>query len=469
MQNVNPNIFHAYDVRGKYPEEINEETAYEFGLALGRFLELKQEAGNRQIMVGRDSRNSSFALADNLAEGLLNHSFDVVDLGLVSAPLLSFAVISEGAAGGVMVTASHNPSDQNGFKLCRFGARPIAGESGLSEIKGLMEKEEEKDFVELSLGRLSRQNLLEKYLNFIKKSVDLKKLEPLKIVVDCSNGSMGPEISALAGDLPGRAEILFAEPNGDFPGHQPDPLKEENLAILKEKVLAQKADLGVAFDGDGDRVIFVDEKGEAVRGDFILAIVAGEMLKKKPGKIFYEVRSSRVVPEFIKQNGGEPVLGRAGHSNIKERMRKENIDLGGELSGHYFFKETGFMDNALLAMLKILEILSETKKPFSEIAAPLKKYFVSGEINFEVSDPAGILGKIEKKYAEGQAELGRDRAERGGQIKKIDGLSVEFPDWWFNLRESNTEPLVRLNLEAKNPEILEEKIAELRSFIQESS
>ena len=447
-------IFRAYDVRGKYPEEINEETAYEFGLALGRFLELKREAGNRQIMIGRDPRISSQALADNLAEGLLNRSFDVIDLGLISTPLLYFAIISEKAAGGVMITASHNPSNQNGFKPCRFEARPIAGSSGLLEIKELMKKEEEEDFSG-NLGRLSGKKFLEKYLDFIKKSVDLKNLKPLKMVIDCSNGAIGPEISALANDLSGQLEILFAEPDGEFPGHQPNPLKEENLAILKEKVLAQKADLGVAFDGDGDRIIFTDEKGESVRGDFILALLAEEALKKKRGKIFYEVRSSRVVPEFIKERGGEPVLGRAGHSNIKEQMRKENIELGGELSGHYFFKETGFTDNALLTMLKVMKILSGKDKPFSEIISPFKKYFVSGEVNFEVKDSAEILERTEKKYSE-------------GSIKKIDGLSAEFPDWWFNLRASNTEPLIRLNLEARTPEILAEKIAELQQFIHKN-
>lgn len=447
-------IFRAYDVRGKYPEEINEETAYEFGLALGRFLELKKEVGNRQMMIARDSRISSSALADNLIEGLLNRSFDVIDLGLASTPLLYFAIISEKAAGGVMITASHNPPDQNGFKPCRFEARPIAASSGLSEIKEIIKKEEEENFTG-NLGRISSRKFLDEYLEFLKKSVDLKKLKPLKIVFDCSNGAIGPEISALVGNLPGQAEILFIEPDGDFPGHQPNPQKEENLAVLKEKVLAEKADLGVAFDGDGDRVIFVDEKGEPVRGDFILALLAEETLKKRPGKIFYEVRSSRVVPEFIKEKRGEPVLGRAGHSNIKEQMRKENIELGGELSGHYFFKETGFTDNALLTALKILEILSKKDKPFSEIVAPLKKYFVSGEINFEATSPASILEKTEKKYSE-------------GFIKKIDGLSVEFPDWWFNLRASNTEPLVRLNLETRTPEILAEKLAELQLFIHQT-
>ena len=454
MQNVNPNIFHAYDVRGLYPEEINEETAYEFGRALARFLELKKEAGNRRILVGRDSRISSPALAENLIDGLLSQSFDAVDLGLVSAPLFYWAIFSEKAAGGVMVTASHNPSGQNGFKICRAEARPVARGSGLEKIKELMERTAEGDFAG-SLGKLSQKNLLEKYLDFIKNSVDLNKLKSLKIAIDCANGAIGPEIRLLAQDIPGRLEILFSEPDGNFPGHEPNPLKEENLAALKNRVLAMKADLGVAFDGDGDRVIFLDEKGEAARGDFVLAILAIESLKKNPGqKIFYEIRSSRVVPEFVKVSGGEPILGRPGHSNIKDQMRKENIMLGGELSGHYFFKELGFVDNGLFAMLKILEILSQTQKPFSEIIAPLKKYFVSGEINFEVKNPQEIMEKLEKKFS-------------AGQIKKIDGLTVEFPDWWFNLRKSNTEPLVRLNIEADTQKILEEKLAELKTIINQ--
>ncbi len=449
---VNPNIFKAYDIRGIYPEEINEEAAYKIGQAFVRFLESVGEIGNRQIIVGRDARISSDDLFEALTNGITSRSADVVNIGLVSIPQFYWAIIKEGAAGGMMITASHNPAQYNGFKLCTVQARPIDIKTGLLKIKDLAETDEA--VASISPGKVSSKNLSAEYLVYIKQKANLGKIKPFKIIIDCGNGMMGPEVKELFKDLPGQIEILFAQPDGRFPNHEANPSKEETLKTLQEKVLSSRADLGIAFDGDGDRVAFLDEKGQIVRGDFITVLIARQLLRQHRGrKIFYEIRSSRIVPEAIRESGGMPVLGRAGHSLIKNQMRQEHIFFGGELSGHYFFETLGVVDNALYAMLKILEILSEEQKPFSEIIKPFKKYCHSGEINFSVANADGLLKKIEEHFS-------------GGQIKKIDGLTIEYPDWWFNLRKSNTEPLVRLNLEADSQELMEEKLEELKRIIE---
>lgn len=450
---VNPNIFKAYDIRGVYPEEINEEAVYRIGQAFAEFLKNEGEMGNRQIIVGRDARLSSDSLVESLIGALQNRAGDVIDIGLVSTPLFYWAITKEGSAGGAMITASHNPAQYNGLKLYLSQARPIDITSGLLQIKNLAAKD--KADIPSAPGRVIKKSLLPEYLDFIKTKTDIKKIKPLKICLDCGNGTMGPEISELLKDLPGQAQVLFAEPDGRFPNHEANPMKEENLLALKEAVLNYQSDLGAAFDGDGDRVSFLDEKGEIIRGDFITTLIAQQLLKNNRGeKIFYEIRSSRLVPEAIIAHGGVPVLGRAGHSIIKRQMRQENIFFGGELSGHYFFKELGFVDNALLAMLKVWEVLSAESKPLSEIIKPFKKYFHSGEVNFEVKKADRLLVKVESYFSD-------------GQIKKIDGLTVEYPDWWFNLRQSNTEPLVRLNLEANSPELMEKKLAEVKSLIEQ--
>jgi len=450
---INPNIFKAYDIRGIYPEEINEEAAYRIGQAFVEFLENKGEIGNRQIIVGRDARLSSATLFEAITKGICSQSVDVLDIGQVSTPLFYWAIIAKQTAGGVMITASHNPAQYNGFKFCREKALPISSRSGLFQIRDLIQKDQILK-VSFAPGKITSQNLLDEYLNFIKQKIDITKIKPLRIIIDCANGMIGPEVQELFKELSCQSEILFADPDGRFPNHEPNPLKDETLLTLKERILSNHVDLGVAFDGDGDRVKFLDEKGEAVRGDFITALLAKEILKNTPGcKIFYEVRSSRIVPEVIKANGGMPILGQCGHSLIKEKMRQEDILFGGELSGHYFFKELGFVDNALFTMLKILEVLSREQKQFSEIITPFKKYYQSGEINFAISEPDRKLKEIENHFSD-------------AKIKKIDGLTVEYSDWWFNLRASETEPVIRLNLEAKTKELMEEKKEELTNLIE---
>ena len=454
MQNINPDIFKAYDIRGVYPDQIDGEFAYRLGGAFCRFLINNGEAGNRKIIMARDTRLSSDELAENLIQGITDQSFDVADLGLASAPLFYWAIIKEKAAGGLMVTASHNPAQYNGFKVCRADSRMVSGETGLFQIRDLMEQAGlETSF---NAGKISQVDLKKEYLDFMLSFIKSSQRKPLKIVYDCANGTMGQEIEEISKLIPGEKEILFADPDGNFPNHEPNPIKPENMSALKNKIIESGADLGIAFDGDGDRIVFYDEKGEMVRGDFITALMAEILLKQNPGKkILSEVRSSRVVNEIIRQNGGIPVLGKSGHSLIKEHMRRENIFFGGEMSGHYFFQELGYIDSSLLVAIKILELLSREDKKLSRLVAPLKKYSSSGELNFEVADPDGVLMAAESHF----------KGAKGAQVKKIDGLTIEFADWWFNLRKSNTEPLVRLNMEADSPEILEEKRKELEGLI----
>jgi len=449
---ANKKIFKSYDVRGVYPIEVNEETARGLGAALVEFLKVKKLFKSHRVLVGRDARLSSDSLKQALVSGLVGQGADVVDLGRVSTPLFYWALTQKEADGGIMITASHNPALDNGFKVCLAKGEPLGSENGLFALRDLAEAGKPEEIVWPN-GVVFEENLFDDYLDFIKRQADLKSLKPLKGIIDCGNGMSGPEIISLAGFLPGRCEVIFAEPDGNFPNHEANPLKEENLRDLKNKILESQADWGAAFDGDGDRVVFLDEKGEAVRGDFVTALIAQNLLQENVGdKILYEVRSSWVVPEAVTAAGGQPVLGRAGHSLMKAQMRRENILFGGELSGHYFFRSLGFLDNALVAMLEVLKIISRENKLLSEIIRPFKKYFNSGEINFSVSDAAESLVAVEKKFT-------------GGQVKKIDGLTVEYPDWWFNLRLSNTEPLVRLNIEAKSGKLLEEKREELENAI----
>lgn len=451
MSNINPNIFKAYDIRGLYPEDINEEAAFSIAKAFVEFLRNKGEFSGQPIIVGRDARNSSDSLYEAVTEGLVSEKADVIDIGAVSTALFYWAIISQKAAGGIMITASHNPAEYNGFKICRVAARSVGLDSGLTEIRELAKKEKIAD---LSLvGKVWHKDLLEEYISFVKNKITIEKIKPLKIVVDYGNGMAGAEVEKLLKFLPCWVESLFVEPDGNFPNHEANPIKEENLVVLRERLLNTNADLGIAFDGDGDRIAFLDEKGELVRGDFITALIAQELLKENAGqRILYEVRSSKVMPEVILAAGGMPILGRPGHSLMKEHMRQEDILFGGELSGHYFYRDLGFIENTLFTMTEILRIISEEEKPLSEITAPLKKYFTSGEINFKVVDADQILLKIEQKFGD-------------AQIKKIDGLTVIYPDWWFNLRKSNTEPLVRLNLEADTAQLLGEKKKEVSSLI----
>lgn len=445
---VNPDIFRSYDIRGIYPEEINEEITQKLALTFIKFLKPEK------IIIGRDCRLSSPSLFKVLSETMRENGVWVIDIGLCSTPLFYWAIQSEKTDGGIMISASHNPKNYNGFKLYRQEAIPISGDTGIGEIKKLMM--EGKILVpKKEKGRIIRKNLTKKYLDFIiSKFAEVKAIKPLKIVADSGNGMAGPEVRKMFKKIPVQLTELYFEPDGRFPNHQANPLKEETLVDLKKAILKKGADLGIAFDGDADRVIFVDEENRTIRGDLITALMAKELLRENPGqKILYEVRSSQIVKETIEKNGGKAILGRAGHSLIKEQMRREDIFFAGELSGHYFFKNFGFVECPLFLILKILEIISRENKKISQILRPFKKYFHSGEINFEVKDKEGKIKEIKKHY------------QSAPRILEIDGLTAQYKDWWFNLRPSNTEDLLRLNIEAKTKKLLEKKTKELRQII----
>ena len=445
---INPLIFRAYDIRGIYPSTINEKIAYLVGQAFVKFL--KKPRPN--IVVGRDNRLSSPVLFKGLAKGLTNQGAKVIDINLSTTPMLYWACAHYNFDGGVMITASHLGKEFNGFKLVREKAIPISEKTGLKKIQKLVMEPEK---VARKPGKKLRKNVLRDYLKFNLKKFNLKKIAPLKIVIDTANAVPGILIQELKKLLPIKIYSLFEKLDGNFPNHPPDPLIKENLTPLQKEFKKKRADFGVAFDGDGDRIIFVDEKGELISGDLITAFLASLILKEKPGaKILYDVRSSSVVPETIKRAGGQPVVWKIGHSLIKEKMRNENIFFAGEFSGHYYLKDHYFSETPLFLLLKILEVLSQTKKNLSELLKPFKKYFHSGEINFKIKNKKRILKLLEKKYQK-------------GKVLKIDGLRIDFPNWWFLVRPSGTEDLLRLVVEAKTKKLMFQKKKELSALITE--
>ena len=408
----------------------------------------------RTVVLGMDARPSSPALKEAAAEVFLASGVDVLDAGFCSTPLYFHSIISAKADGGMMITASHNPARDNGLKICREKAIALSGEKGGFLIRDLIVSGQLKELESAQKGRSEKIDLLDEFVEQTLEKAELEELKPLKVAVDAGNGMAGPEVKALFEKLPAKLTQLYFEPDCSFPNHEANPIKEETLKDLQASVLENGADLGVAYDGDGDRIAFVDEKGKVVRGDFATALIARELLLENPGEeIYYEVRSSKIVPESIKEAGGQPLLGKPGQSIIKEVMRAKNILFAGELSGHYFYRQFGFAENPLFSLALLLKMISREGKPLSELVEPLKKYFQSGEINFEVDDAGKVLAEAEKKFAD-------------GEIKKIDGVTIIYPDWWFNLRRSNTEPLVRLNLEADTRELLDEKLKEVKKVIQ---
>jgi len=420
-------IFKAYDIRGIYPDGVNTDIAYKIGKAYARFLNAKT------LVLGRDMRTSSPEIANAAIQGMASTGAKVYNIGLVSTPMTYFAVGHMGLDGGLMVTASHNPAGYNGFKLCREKTIPISAETGILEIERMV-MDDNQDSSATHHGSISHDILpayLEHVLSFAKKNT-----RPLKIVLDTANGMGGKIFPEILKALPCEVIPLYWELDGTFPNHEANPLKEENLHDLKVKVLENGADLGVSVDGDADRSAFVDEKGQTIGCDMVTALIAKDVLKAGPSAIVYDLRSSWAVPEEITKNGGTPIEERVGHSFLKATMRKHDAAFGGELSGHYYFKENFYADSAIIAMVKVLNILSDTEAPFSERIKPLKRYCATGEVNFEVADKDGMIARLKEKFSD-------------GQIKELDGLTVTYEDWWFNVRKSNTEPLLRLNLEGR--------------------
>ncbi len=436
---INPSIFRAYDIRGVYPEEINEETVYEIGRAHVKFLQAKK------IVVGRDCRLSSPSLFKALTRGIRDQGAKVIDVGLVSTPMLYFSVIHLKADGGIEITASHNSGEQNGLKMVREAAKPLSGVSGLKEIKELALQGNKKAKLK---GRYYKKNIKDSYLKDIWQQINPKKIRKFRVVIDAGNGMGSLVVSELFKKLKCKVYPLYFDLDGSFPNHLPNPLLAKNLADIKKEVKKRRADLGIAFDGDADRVVFIDEKGKEVPGDLITALLASCFPRSK---ILYDIRSSRIVKEEIEKHGSVAVPSRIGHSFIKETMRKEKIVFGGELSGHYYLQDNGYIESPLTVVFMVLAMLAD--KTLSQIIKPLRKYHSSGEINFIVEKKKQVLKKMAERY------------KKKGKISWLDGLTVEFPDYWFNLRPSNTENLLRLNLEADSKKLKEEKVKQISKLL----
>lgn len=444
---INPEIFKAYDIRGVYPEEINEDTVYNIGRAVVEYLK------PQKIVIGRDIRNSSDSLRNSLVKAITEAGVEVVDIGIATTPMIYYASGKLEVDAGIIITASHNPAEYNGMKLCLKKAVPIGEGSGMEEIKDLAIKGQfsESD----SRGEVIEDQKLKedykKYLaGFYKKGLGKKK-----IVIDFANAMAIEEKDVLEkfyNDL--ELEYLYDNFDGSFSNHEANPLKVETLEDLQKKVLETQADFGIAYDGDADRVGFVDEKGEVVPMDYVTALISEEILKKNPGElILIDLRSSNAVREVIEEAGGKVQHCRVGHSLIKAQMRRDGAVFAGELSGHYFFEENFKAEMTVLAVIMILNLLNETGKTMSELTANLKRYYHSGEINSDVQDPQKVFRKLKEKYSD-------------GELNELDGVRIDFEDWWFNVRASNTEPKIRLNLEAKTKELMEKKRDEVLDLVR---
>ncbi len=440
-------VFKAYDVRGTVPDQLDADMCRAIGRAMARF------AGAPEVLVCRDMRESGVALAGAFSDGVRAEGVDVTDLGMASTDFLYFAS-GHLNAPGAMFTASHNPARYNGMKLCLSGARPIGRDTGLADIEADAEKllGESTPLLE---GAWRQLDLLDAWADHVVSFVDLGSLRPLKVVADTANGMGGLVVPIVFDRLPFSVEILFPELDGNFPNHPADPIQPENLVALKKAVLEQGADIGLAFDGDADRVFLVDEKAEPVSGSLTTALVAAAMLKKHPGEtILYNLICSHVVPEVVAEMGGTAVRTQVGHSIIKQVMAETGAVFGGEHSGHYYYRDNFRADSGIITALIVLELLSQSGQPLSALLQPYRRYADSGEINTEVSSPAATVAAIAE-------------AERaaGASVDLLDGLTVEHADWWYNVRPSNTEPLLRLNVEAKTPELCAAHVAEVRALI----
>ncbi len=426
-------IFKAYDIRALVPEQLNAELARQVGGAFAAF------AKSPTILVGMDMRPSGKELVAAFSDGVTAAGVDVVLLGLVSTDELFYAT---GAldAPGAMFTASHNPAQYNGIKLCLQGAKPVGSESGLVEIRRMVETGDVPTVPSNERGTISHRDVLADYAEKVRSFVDRDALRPLRVVADTANGMGGLVVPAVFQGLPFDLEVLYGELDGNFPNHPADPIQPANLADLRKRVLETGADVGLAFDGDADRCFVVDDKAEPVSGSTTTAIVAKAMLEKYPGSVvLYNLICSKAVPEVIRENGGVPVVTRVGHSFIKGVMAESGAVFGGEHSGHYYFRDNYRADSGSIAALVVLEVISKAGIPLSELRQPFDRYSLSGEINTEVKSPQAVVENVADYFARQHPEASQAR---------LDGLTVDFGDWWFNVRPSNTEPLVRLNVEA---------------------
>ena len=436
-----PNIFKAYDIRGLVGSELTKQFAFSTGVAFAKFLELEREPAT--VVIGEDMRPSSPELAEAFSAGVTSQGLDVIRIGLASTDMLYFAA-GKLNLPGAMFTASHNPAEYNGIKLCLSGARPIGKESGLLTIEKFV-----REGVPVSLrpvGVESHKEMLQEYVEHLLTLVDVSGIRKLNIVVDAGNGMAGHTAPAVFSRMNVATTEMYYELDGTFPNHEANPIDEANLADLKEMVKKKNADIGLAFDGDADRCFLVDEKGNAVNPSLLTALIADRELKKKPGSpIIYNLISSRAVKEVVEENGGKPLRSRVGHSFIKAMMAESGAIFGGEHSGHFYFADFWRADSGMLAALHAIAALGASDKTLSELLAPYARYFASGEINSQVADSKAIMASIKESYG----------SKAGVTTDELDGLTVDGDTWWFNVRASNTEPLLRLNVEAKTQSQME--------------
>ncbi len=445
---IDPSIFLAYDVRGIYGENLTDEVAYRIGRAAAQYLNAPE------IAVGRDMRLSSPQLAEALIRGITDQGVNAIDLGMTTTDELYFAVGKFNYSAGAMITASHNPGKYNGIKFCRAQAFPVSLDTGLADIRDLAIS---GNFSEpASKGIVTKRDVLDDYVTHALSFIDVSKVKPLKVVIDAGNGMAGLVMPRVFEHLPCELVPLYFELDGSFPHHPASPIEPENMVDLQKKVREVGADLGAAFDGDADRMFPVDEHGNVVDGSMVTAIVSNSLLGKYPGStILYNLIVSKSVPELVSKLSGKAVRTRVGHSYIKAEMRQTNAIFGGEHSGHFYFRDNWYADSGLIALLLTLELVSVEGKPLSELLKPLDRGVRSGEINTRVSDVQGKLYALEERYGK-QAQL----------VDRLDGITFDFGDWWFNVRPSNTEPLLRLNIEANNRELMEQKRDEVVGFIR---
>jgi phosphomannomutase len=448
---INPEIFKAYDIRGLYPAELNEEIARQIGRGYAAYLQ------PRVVGVARDMRVSSPSIAAAFIDGLLTQGVDVIDYGMLGTDQMYFAVVEDSLDGGAQITASHNPGRYNGIKMVRQGAQPLSGDAGIGDIRDMLVGERLPPPA-ATRGTVTTGDVLPRYVEKVMSFIDVSAIQPFTVVLDAGSGMAGLVAPRLFERLPCTVTQLCFEIDGTFPNHEANPLLEENRQDITAEVIRQRADIGIAWDGDADRCFFLDGTGEFISGDFVTALLAEAFLLKQPGAtIIYDLRASHAVRDTAARYGGTALMNRVGHAFIKQRMRQEDGIFAGEVTGHYYFKDFYYADNGFIPALLILELMSKKKQPLRDLLAPFReRYFISGEINTKLASMAEVpkkLAAIESRY--GDAEIAR-----------MDGISVDYPDWHFNVRASNTEPLLRLNLEAATPELMAKRRDEVLRVIR---
>lgn len=447
-------IFKAYDIRGLVEGELSDDLAYKIGRAYGVFLRERGLFDNKKwVVVGYDMRPSSIGYSEQVRTALRDEGFRVVDIGLVTTPLFNFACAHySDHLAGIMVTASHNPAQYNGFKMTLGDGTPVGRGNGMEQTRDLAEKAEFSTVGQK--GELKNMNVLEDYITKIFSLVKPEEIKPLKIVLDAGNGMGKVSFMEVLKRLPIQVEYMYLEPDGTFPNHEANPLKVETLKDLQTKVKETSADFGFALDGDADRIGLVDEKGEVVDASFVGALVGLEVLRSNPGAhMLYDLRSSKIVRDVWEQQGAKTGMCPAGHALIKKLMKEQGVKFGSELSLHLYYEDMYGVESTDLSLLYFLRLVSQTGKKLSELTAPLNKYFHSGEINFHTDKKIEIIAKLREKYSD-------------GKVVELDGFYVEYPTWWFNVRVSNTESVLRLNLEANTKEEMEQRLVEVKEIIQ---